>query len=60
MAQPAPDPSRRRIHADQRHEGDSHVELSEGNFAAYEEDKEGCLGLDSVIPHRLKYKQFSR
>ncbi|MGH6852787.1 MAG: ATP-binding cassette domain-containing protein, partial [Methylocella sp.] len=41
-------------------EGDSHVEWFEGNFAAYEEDKKRRLGLDSVIPHRLKYKQFSR
>ena len=41
-------------------EGDSHVEWFEGNFAAYEEDKKRRLGTDSVIPHRLKYKQFSR
>src|SRR6202045_3247454 len=41
-------------------EGDSHVELFEGNFAAYEEDKKRRLGIDSVVPHRLKYKQFSR
>jgi energy-dependent translational throttle protein EttA len=41
-------------------EGDSHVEWFEGNFAAYEEDKKRRLGIDSVIPHRLKYKQFSR
>jgi ATP-binding cassette ChvD family protein len=41
-------------------EGESHVEWFEGNFADYEEDKKRRLGLDSVIPHRLKYKKFSR
>jgi ATP-binding cassette ChvD family protein len=41
-------------------EGDSHVEWFEGNFAAYEEDKKRRLRIESVIPHRLKYKQFSR
>ena len=41
-------------------EGDSHVEWFEGNFADYEEDKKRRLGVDSVIPHRLKYKKFSR
>src|SRR5580692_5643539 len=41
-------------------EGDSHVEWFEGNFEAYEEDKKRRLGIDSVIPHRLKYKKFSR
>ena len=40
-------------------EGDSHVEWFEGNFADYEEDKKRRLGIDSVIPHRLKYKKFS-
>jgi len=41
-------------------EGDSHVAWFEGNFADYEEDKKRRLGIDSVIPHRLKYKKFSR
>jgi hypothetical protein len=41
-------------------EGDSHVKWFEGNFADYEEDKNRRLGIDSVIPHRLKYKKFSR
>ena len=41
-------------------EGNSHVEWFEGNFADYEEDKKRRLGVDSVIPHRLKYKKFSR
>ncbi len=42
------------------YEGDSHVEWFEGNFADYEEDKKRRLGIDSVVPHRLKYKKFSR
>jgi len=41
-------------------EGDSYVEWFEGNFADYEEDKKRRLGIDSVIPHRLKYKKFAR
>src|SRR5271154_797810 len=41
-------------------EDDSHVEWFEGNFADYEEDKKRRLGIDSIIPHRLKYKKFSR
>ncbi|HET9616359.1 MAG TPA: energy-dependent translational throttle protein EttA [Pseudolabrys sp.] len=41
-------------------EGDSHVEWFEGNFQDYEQDKMRRLGTDSVIPHRLKYKKFTR
>jgi ATP-binding cassette ChvD family protein len=41
-------------------EGDSHVEWFEGNFQDYETDKMRRLGTDSIIPHRLKYKKFSR
>ena len=41
-------------------EDESHVEWFEGNFADYEDDKKRRLGIDSVIPHRLKYKKFSR
>ena len=41
-------------------EGDSHVEWFEGNFADYEEDKKRRLGVDSLVPHRLKYKKFAR
>jgi ATP-binding cassette ChvD family protein len=41
-------------------EGDSHVEWFEGNFQDYEQDKMRRLGQDSIIPHRLKYKKFSR
>ena len=41
-------------------EGDSHVEWFEGNYQDYETDKMRRLGTDSVIPHRIKYKKFSR
>ncbi len=41
-------------------EGDSHVEWFEGNFQDYEEDKMRRLGVDSVMPKRIKYKQFTR
>ena len=41
-------------------EGDSHVEWFEGNFQDYEKDKMRRLGQDSIIPHRVKYKQLTR
>ena len=41
-------------------EGDSRVEWFEGNFQDYEEDKMRRLGIDTIIPHRIKYKKFSR
>lgn len=41
-------------------EGDSHVEWFEGNFEAYEEDKKRRLGVDSLIPHRIKFHKFHR
>ena len=41
-------------------EGDSHVEWFEGNFQDYEVDKMRRLGQDSTVPHRIKYKKFSR
>ncbi|MGA3307869.1 MAG: energy-dependent translational throttle protein EttA [Xanthobacteraceae bacterium] len=41
-------------------EGDSRVEWFEGNFQDYEKDKMRRLGTDKVIPHRIKYKKFSR
>ncbi|WP_395662082.1 energy-dependent translational throttle protein EttA [Aestuariivirga sp.] len=41
-------------------EGDSHVEWFEGNFQDYEEDKKRRLGEDSVMPKRIRYKQFAR
>jgi ATP-binding cassette ChvD family protein len=39
---------------------ESHVEWFEGNFQDYEEDKKRRLGIDSTIPHRIKYKKFGR
>ncbi|HEY4736581.1 MAG TPA: energy-dependent translational throttle protein EttA [Xanthobacteraceae bacterium] len=41
-------------------EGDSHVEWFEGNYQDYEKDKMRRLGIESVIPQRIKYKKFSR
>jgi ATP-binding cassette ChvD family protein len=41
-------------------EGESHVEWFEGNFEDYEKDKMRRLGTDTIIPHRLKYKKFTR
>ena len=41
-------------------EGDSHVEWFEGNFADYEEDKKRRLGEQAIVPHRIKYKKFTR
>eukprot|EP00435_Cladocopium_sp_Y103_P078836 s1_g2575.t1 len=41
-------------------EGDSHVEWFEGNYADYEEDRKRRLGAEAEIPHRIKYKRFSR
>ena len=41
-------------------EDDSHVEWFEGNFQEYERDKMRRLGTDSTIPHRIKYKKFTR
>ena len=41
-------------------EGESHVEWFEGNYQDYEKDKMRRLGIDSIIPQRIKYKKFSR
>src|SRR5689334_20629874 len=41
-------------------EGDSRVEWFEGNYADYEKDKMRRLGIESIIPQRIKYKKFSR
>ena len=41
-------------------EGDAHVEWFDGNFVDYEEDKKRRLGVDEMIPHRMKYKKFAR
>ncbi|HEY9215783.1 MAG TPA: ATP-binding cassette domain-containing protein, partial [Ancylobacter sp.] len=41
-------------------EGEGHVEWFEGNFHDYEEDKKRRLGVDSIIPHRMKHKKLTR
>ncbi|EPR40507.1 ATP-binding cassette protein, ChvD family [Desulfovibrio sp. X2] len=41
-------------------EGDGRVSFFEGNFMEYEEDKKARLGEDALIPHRIKYRKFSR
>jgi ATPase subunit of ABC transporter with duplicated ATPase domains len=41
-------------------EGESSCFFFEGNFTEYEENKKKRLGEDSVIPHRIKYRRFSR
>ncbi|MAN64227.1 MAG: energy-dependent translational throttle protein EttA [Parvibaculum sp.] len=41
-------------------EGDSHVEWFEGNYADYEQDRKRRLGAEAEVPHRIKYKRFSR
>jgi sulfate-transporting ATPase len=41
-------------------EGDSHVEWFEGNYDAYEEDRQRRLGADADQPHRIKYKPLVR
>jgi ATP-binding cassette ChvD family protein len=41
-------------------EGDSYVEWFEGNFQDYEADKKRRLGTAAEIPHRIKYKKFTR
>ena len=41
-------------------ESDSRVEWFEGNYQDYEKDKMRRLGIESVIPQRIKYKKFSR
>ncbi len=42
------------------YEDDSHVEWFEGNFHDYEEDKKRRLGVDAIIPHRMKHKKLTR
>jgi sulfate-transporting ATPase len=37
-------------------EGDSHVELYQGNYREYEEDKKRRLGEEGAKPHRIRYK----
>ena len=41
-------------------EGDSRVVWFEGNFAAYMEDRKRRLGTDALVPHRIRYRKFSR
>ncbi len=41
-------------------EGNSHVEWFEGNFEAYEEDKKRRLGVDELIPQKIKFQKFAR
>lgn len=41
-------------------EGDSHVELFEGDFQDYQADKVRRLGPDSVNAHRVSYKKLER
>lgn len=39
-------------------EGNSHVEWFEGNFEAYEEDKKRRLGVENLIPEKIKFRSL--
>ncbi len=41
-------------------EGDSRVVWFEGSYADYAADRKARLGADVEIPHRIKYRKFSR
>jgi energy-dependent translational throttle protein EttA len=41
-------------------EGDSQVVFYEGNWSEYEADRKKRLGVDSAIPHRIKYRRLTR
>ncbi|MEE2786513.1 MAG: energy-dependent translational throttle protein EttA [Myxococcota bacterium] len=41
-------------------EGDSEVVWFEGNYQDYEDDKKRRLGVDDLIPKRIKYRKFTR
>ncbi|MDR2794212.1 MAG: energy-dependent translational throttle protein EttA [Holosporaceae bacterium] len=41
-------------------EGESQVDWFQGDFTAYEDDKKRRLGIDELIPQRIKYKKLSR
>jgi len=41
-------------------EGDSHVEWFEGNYEAYEADLKRRLGVDVLIPTKVKYRPLKR
>ncbi len=39
-------------------EDDGHVEWFQGDFTSYEEDKMKRLGINEIVPHRIKYKKL--
>ena len=41
-------------------EGDSHVEMFQGNYREYEEDKKRRLGADADQPHRIRFKALKK
>ena len=41
-------------------EGDSHVEWFEGNYEAYEADLKKRLGVDVLVPSKIKYRPLKR
>lgn len=41
-------------------EGDSHVEWFEGNYEAYETDLKRRLGVDTLVPQKVKYRPITR
>src|SRR5271165_5273244 len=41
-------------------EGDSQVAYFEGTFSQYEATRRAQLGIESVVPERIKYKKFTR
>ena len=41
-------------------EGDSRVVWLEGSYADYAADRKARLGTDAEVPHRIKYRKFSR
>ena len=41
-------------------EGDSRVVWHEGSYADYAADRKARLGADADVPHRIKYRKFSR
>jgi sulfate-transporting ATPase len=41
-------------------EGDSHVEMFQGNYREYEEDKKRRLGAEADQPHRIRFKALKK
>ncbi len=41
-------------------EGDSQVTWFEGNYAEYEADRKARLGVDELVPKRIKYRKLTR